>query len=724
MKLLTKDIDAKLFAQYSKGSDLANQMVVAKIFNPYGRGTWYLLNSDPEDPDYIWAIVNLFEAEVGSVSRSELESIKVPPFRLGLERDLSFHPVNASELLKGLYEGKHYAKGGAIDESGDQEFIVETTMQYEHIFAKNEDEARNKWNQLHSKDTIKDSIVSIKKAYAKGGFIEDENAEMVESQNKAISHHTKELQSQLDMNKETPAWVVSKVSRASNDLSDVTHYLDGEKMAQGGSVGSKYIHKYYDYISIELIEPTAKGWKVKQTETISPSGKKLRTPKEKTAFFRSDEIRDLFTPTMANGGNISYTDWEEAVANSLSDKLEISFGDAQGIVEANEFYMAQAWSKGLNSEETADYIDSKSKMAKGGGVGDDYETDIKVKEIEGANYLIPPDVKGGDFVLQLGKGGSIKTIEKGEEYRYKPNSSIEKDILAKVDYIVNQTKFAGNYYIKEHKNDTYIYFLDDYDRNLVKDIPLKLTERIYRTVTRNSAIGGMSFLVKINLENGLVYVINQDLEDDNKIEFVKKGQQAQYLNLVQVEEEDYYKKGGAIDYFSKFDLNDRGNFAANIKGNNYEIIYRDDKSEMYDLFKDGVKVASDKVLRNLMSLDKYAHGGNIGDLQNEIDALYSKSGFINTDFNWRLKLLEMLQDQSIEAYNIYQKLSKNQKEDVLQEQFEIDNDMGSEGDGDIETTKENLSILLDDAKNGKKYAKGGGVGIMNKPKRGWSHKSK
>ena len=114
MKLFTKDIDQKLFEQYPKGSDLNNQMVVAKIFNPYGRGTWYLLNSDPEDPDYIWAITDLFEIEVGSVSRTDLESIKFKPFMLGLERDLMFEPVNAMELYKGLQSGKQYAKGGGV----------------------------------------------------------------------------------------------------------------------------------------------------------------------------------------------------------------------------------------------------------------------------------------------------------------------------------------------------------------------------------------------------------------------------------------------------------------------------------------------------------------------------------------------------------------------------------------------------------------------------------
>ncbi len=105
--------------------------------------------------------------------------------------------------------------------------------------------------------------------------------------------------------------------------------------------------------------------------------------------------------------------------------------------------------------------------------------------------------------------------------------------------------------------------------------------------------------------------------------------------------------------------------------------------------------------------EKYAKGGGI--YESEIDELYKKSKFINDDFNWKLKLLEMLQDNSIDAYNIYQTLTKEQKEQVLQEQYEVDNDMGSDGDGKIKTTKENLKILLNGAKNGKKYAKGGSV---------------
>ncbi len=77
----------------------------------------------------------------------------------------------------------------------------------------------------------------------------------------------------------------------------------------------------------------------------------------------------MVNSTSNTSGKQSYPMWEEGVADSLADKLGISYSDAQGIIESNEFYMAQAWAKGMNEEQTADFIDSKStSMAKGGGV--------------------------------------------------------------------------------------------------------------------------------------------------------------------------------------------------------------------------------------------------------------------------------------------------------------------------------------------------------------------
>lgn len=116
MKLFTKGIDKKLFAQYPKGGSLEGQKVIAKIFNPYGRGRWYIMNSDPDEPDYLWGIVELFqgEPEVGSFSREELENIKVGAFKLPLERDLYFDETDAMEVYNGLKSGKTFEHGGKM----------------------------------------------------------------------------------------------------------------------------------------------------------------------------------------------------------------------------------------------------------------------------------------------------------------------------------------------------------------------------------------------------------------------------------------------------------------------------------------------------------------------------------------------------------------------------------------------------------------------------------
>jgi hypothetical protein len=104
MELFTKEIIEKAKAQYPLGSDMEKQMVVAKFFNPTGAGSWYLMNTDPEDEDYCWGIVDLLEIEVGSFPKSELENFR-GPLDLGIERDLYFEPVNVKELWEKLING-------------------------------------------------------------------------------------------------------------------------------------------------------------------------------------------------------------------------------------------------------------------------------------------------------------------------------------------------------------------------------------------------------------------------------------------------------------------------------------------------------------------------------------------------------------------------------------------------------------------------------------------
>lgn len=64
--------------------------------------------------------------------------------------------------------------------------------------------------------------------YAQGGNVE-ENNEMFNSQIKEAKHHIEELSKVVNKKTDIEPWVLSKMTRAKTDLSDLTHYLDGLK---------------------------------------------------------------------------------------------------------------------------------------------------------------------------------------------------------------------------------------------------------------------------------------------------------------------------------------------------------------------------------------------------------------------------------------------------------------------------------------------------------------
>ena len=79
--------------------------------------------------------------------------------------------------------------------------------------------------------------------------------------------------------------------------------------------------------------------------------------------------------------------------------------------------------------------------------------------------------------------------------------------------------------------------------------------------------------------------------------------------------------------------------------------------------------------------------------QEKVDKLYCLG---NNNYTWQDKLLEMIMIRSMEAYNIYQSLNDDEKETVLLSLYDMDNDMGSYGDGLLSTSIDNLNVLLSD----------------------------
>jgi len=172
-----------------------------------------------------------------------------------------------------IEKGGYMAKGGEIKnqyENKNEQDIWEswTLDQKKHFLRDHKDEfakenenvfqlSKLSYNELPR--FVKRSLVDhIEEGqYAKGGTIAQENNEMLQSNMKEIRHHSDELKNIVTDSTEVEPWVIAKTERASTDLSDVTHYLDGEKeqslkmpfekggyMADGGEVNEDFITLY------------------------------------------------------------------------------------------------------------------------------------------------------------------------------------------------------------------------------------------------------------------------------------------------------------------------------------------------------------------------------------------------------------------------------------------------------------------------------------------------
>ena len=97
MKLLTKELEAKLPPLYSQDGKGYEAIALAKFFTPDSNWSWYVTEYDPVER-VCFGLVEGFEKELGYFSLDELESIK-GPLGLAIERDIYFEPTKLQDLL-------------------------------------------------------------------------------------------------------------------------------------------------------------------------------------------------------------------------------------------------------------------------------------------------------------------------------------------------------------------------------------------------------------------------------------------------------------------------------------------------------------------------------------------------------------------------------------------------------------------------------------------------
>jgi hypothetical protein len=111
MKLITADIKKKLEKNYAKASETGESVpVVLKLFGG-SACTWLITEIEP-DGDTMRGLCDIGHGccEYGTVSLRELQSVKFPPFGLGVERDMYFKGGAVSQFKE--YYDEHGTLNG------------------------------------------------------------------------------------------------------------------------------------------------------------------------------------------------------------------------------------------------------------------------------------------------------------------------------------------------------------------------------------------------------------------------------------------------------------------------------------------------------------------------------------------------------------------------------------------------------------------------------------
>ena len=100
MKLITEEFETlfKDYPLYSQEHE-KDPLVIAKLFDPTGSASWFLLEYDPVEKLAFGYVTGMTADELGYISLTEMESIS-GPLGIGIEQDMYFQQKRLSEYVK------------------------------------------------------------------------------------------------------------------------------------------------------------------------------------------------------------------------------------------------------------------------------------------------------------------------------------------------------------------------------------------------------------------------------------------------------------------------------------------------------------------------------------------------------------------------------------------------------------------------------------------------
>ena len=395
---------------------------------------------------------------------------------------------------------------------------------YQVISTNEDNDYVGEWHT--DRDDAEKELKELKKEYAKGGSItNEENVQMVMNNNNQIKHHTEELSNAVMKSKHVPAWVVSKVNRSASDLSDATHYLDGEnehdKYEDGGEVSNGDVK--FNYMMLDRLRSDCDYYlgNGNRSERILRGENVNEHIKEMKKLWNS--LPDDGKPEWLSMEDIE--EYERKMKNEYEDGGSINNGEHGAIIDWQNFTL----------NELNEFLNYWS-IGKG-------EIEINLFAPKGIDYVKSIDYKKyGNEKLSVGDVGKQAIITKGSE-------NIYLDITV---YNEKNEEYKIGLYSKENHKGL---------KEIAQDIIVKFEKGgiVERTYSSAKTIGKESQDFK---SEGIDYV--GGIREWNKL--TEEEQRQIIVDLEKNWERNKFEKGGTIQdansIFKKYEKNEDNNYHA------------------------------------------------------------------------------------------------------------------------------------------------------------------
>jgi hypothetical protein len=328
------------------------------------------------------------------------------------EKRVSVKMLDGTAKVFDLSQVEIYKKGGAVDKLEgistsrlESEFKNEKQIFNGDIVERGQNKFKIVGDIFYIKTPNEDWLPfrKINRKYAKGGNADVENNEMVLNNNKQIKHHTEELPKAVK-GKKVPAWVVAKVNRSASDLSDATHYMDGqgEKYEVGGTIDRN------DNCIRAIVDMIDKNNKVKDFYIYD----------KKLVIVLEDELM-LNSVEMANANLLAMKD----CSHLTNDEFEMGYGEEYKTLilplKTDEFTIGK-FKRGGNFEskgfgDKKDLIGKKVKVDfRRGAIGEviDYDDEWVTIDYPSLGFAEKVNIKTEQVTLldKYAKGGNTETF--------------------------------------------------------------------------------------------------------------------------------------------------------------------------------------------------------------------------------------------------------------------------------------------------------------------------